>query len=50
MKFFDLQTLSKKMIVKIYYSVEDYKQHLVPYLEESGRKYYEWMIADTFAL
>lgn len=48
MNFFGLKTLSKKMIVKIYYSVEDYKQHLVPYLEESGRKYYEWMIADTF--
>lgn len=48
MKFFGLENLSKKMIVKIYYSVDDYKSHLVPCLEENGKTYYEWMIADTY--
>ncbi len=47
MNFFSLENISRKVIVKIYYSIDDYKKHLIPYLEEMGENYHEWMIADT---
>lgn len=47
MNFFGLENISRKVIVKIYYSIDDYKKHLIPYLEEMGETYHDWMIADT---
>lgn len=47
MDFFGLKKLNKKVIVKFYYSIEGYKAHLIPYLEEMKETYHEWMIADT---
>lgn len=47
MNFFGLENISRKVIVKIYYLIDDYKKHLIPYLEEMGEIYHDWMIADT---
>ncbi len=47
MNFFGLEHISRKVIIKIYYSIDDYKKHLIPYLEEMGETYHDWMIADT---
>lgn len=47
MEFFELKRLSKKIVVKIYDAIEDYKEHLIPLLEQNGNTYHEWMIGDT---
>lgn len=46
--FFKLNSLSKKVNIVIWDSVEKYREQLEPQLIKHGREYKEWMIADTF--
>ena len=43
--FFRISKIENKIIVKLYYSQEEFKEYLVPYLDDG--KYYDWMIAST---
>ena len=48
MKWFELKTLPKKTLIKIYDDREEYKKHLIPWLEKNGERWHDWMIADTY--
>lgn len=48
LKWFDLESLPKKTLIKIYNNKEEYKQNLIPWLEKEGAQYHDWMIADTY--
>ena len=43
--FFGITELEEKIIIKIYYTIEDFKNSLLPYLKDG--KYYNWMIGHT---
>lgn len=45
--YFEVKKLSEKIIIKIYYSIDDFKKYLVPYLELDGDEYKDWMCAST---
>ena len=44
-EFFGISQMDKKVLVKIYYSIDEFKDYLIPYLNNG--KYYDWMIAST---
>ncbi len=47
MKWFELESLPKKTLIKIYDDREEYKKHLIPWLEKNGECWKDWMKADT---
>lgn len=48
MNFFNLKSFSNKIVIKIYYLLDDYITHVNLYLSGDNRIYQDWMKADTF--
>ena len=48
MKWFELESLPKKTVIKIYDDREEYKKHIIPWLEKNGERWQDWMKADTY--
>ena len=48
MEWFELKSLPKKTLIKIYDDREKYKANIMPWLEENGERWHDWMIGDTF--
>ena len=48
MKWFELESLPKKTLIKIYDDREEYKKHIIPWLEKNGERWHDWMIGDTY--
>lgn len=44
-KYFGIKKVEEPIIIKMYYSIEDFKNYLIPYLDDG--KYYDWMVAST---
>jgi len=44
-EYFGIKRIEKPMVVKIYYSIESFKEYLIPFLQD--KKYYDWMIMST---
>lgn len=47
MNFFELNEV-KNFKIKIWDNLKDFKNHLIPFLEENGEKYCDWMNAHTY--
>lgn len=43
--YFGIDKIENPMIVKIYYSIDSFKEYLIPFLHDG--KYYDWMIMST---
>lgn len=43
--YFGINKVEEPIIIKMYYSIEEFKNYLIPYLKDG--KYYDWMIAST---
>lgn len=44
-EFFGIRQMDKKVQIKIYHSIEKFKDYLIPYLDDG--QYYDWMMAST---